>query len=297
MVCPTEADIFALEDNPTDLMIGHHRAISRIHSTEISTVYLAFDETNSEEKILKLVPLNSNIIKIEDEIAIMRCLHNCRYALHLEDTFIHDQYQCLVTPHAKFGSLTNILNETRFRNGIGQNATKSIIRQILLAIQYMNDQGICHRDIKPDNILVFSWDDLHPVVVISDFGLSIFLDQDETCSVRAGTPNYIAPEIYYGKDYKRNVDIWSLGITMHFLLFNQLPFPDENTAPDLYRKAMNRKALPSYHFQKNKYLQAQDLYKRMCNYDPDQRITVEDALQHPWLKDSEVETPSHAKSQ
>ena len=103
-------------------------------------------------------------------------------------------------------------------------------KDILNALIACHGRNIIHRDIKDDNIFVAS----DGTFKIGDFGVSKALkDQSRAASIK-GTPNFIAPEVYLGKDnYDHTVDLYSLGIVLYRLL-NNLRNPFLPTFPDAY---------------------------------------------------------------
>lgn len=103
-------------------------------------------------------------------------------------------------------------------------------KDILAALVSCHSQNIIHRDIKDDNIFVGS----NNTYKLGDFGVSKILNDRSRAESMKGTPNYIAPEIYLGKEkYDNTVDLYSLGIVLYRLL-NKLRFPFLPDYPNSY---------------------------------------------------------------
>lgn len=107
---------------------------------------------------------------------------------------------------------------------------KKIIRKILYSVKLLHDTGICHRDLKLDNIMFAkaSQDSVsHADIRIVDFGLSTEFNNDRsplgTFTSVVGTPPYLAPEVLSGS-YNQKCDIWAAGV-IAYQLFSQGSFP------------------------------------------------------------------------
>ena len=110
---------------------------------------------------------------------------------------------------------------------ISERQTASIIRQLLLALNYMHQRNIVHRDIKPENILISQrldgeGDNIN--VKLTDFGFACTYDRDLGMKTVLGTPYYMAPEIVKRFKYGSAVDVWSVGVICHILLTGTPPF-------------------------------------------------------------------------
>ncbi len=112
------------------------------------------------------------------------------------------------------------LSERMASAALGLTEAWMTFRQLASALRYVHDQGILHRDIKPNNILRT---ENGSRVVLADFGLATRLDQGEVCRDVCGTSHTTAPEVYR-KKYGFPADIWSLGVTM-MIAFGRITIP------------------------------------------------------------------------
>lgn len=107
--------------------------------------------------------------------------------------------------------------EDCIREGYAQN----IFGKVVNGIEYLHTKGVCHRDLKLDNIIV---GDKNRVKII-DFGFSMETEPNKKISVFCGTPSYIAPEILKKEPYDgMKADIWSLGVCIYRSLSGGFPF-------------------------------------------------------------------------
>jgi calcium-dependent protein kinase len=88
--------------------------------------------------------------------------------------------------------------------------------------------GVCHRDIKFENIMIFSRQDGEFIPKFIDFGLSKVFLEGETSADRFGTLVYTSPEILLGYTHSFQTDIWSLGVVIYVLLSGSFPFVSED---------------------------------------------------------------------
>ncbi|XP_021375571.1 peripheral plasma membrane protein CASK-like isoform X9 [Mizuhopecten yessoensis] len=155
------------------------------------------------------------------------------------------------------------------------------MKQILEAMRYCHANGIIHRDLKPHCVLLASKENSAPVK-LGGFGVATQLPESGLISGgRIGTPQYMAPEVVKRQAYGKPVDAWGCGVMMFILLGGHPPFV--GTKEHVFEKI----AQGSYHMRKQ-WLQlsnyAKDLVNKLLETDPEKRITVEDALNHPWIR-------------
>ncbi|HSA34794.1 MAG TPA: protein kinase, partial [bacterium] len=130
----------------------------------------------------------------------------------------------------------------------------AISAQIALALYSAHSKGIVHRDMKPENILITSKNEISPFVKIVDFGISKIIgtgvtSRKERTLTKAGaifgTPEYMSPEQAGGQQVDTRTDIYSLGVMMYEMSTGKLPFSDQNYMKVLHKHQYEIPDLPS----------------------------------------------------
>lgn len=109
---------------------------------------------------------------------------------------------------------------SRWTEGKGEAAIRASAIQILRALAYLHSYGICHQDIKPENILMAQVAANQPQVKLIDFGLAEFRRK----GLMGGTPAYLAPEVLERKPFDERSDLYALGVLLYAALTGNNPF-------------------------------------------------------------------------
>ncbi|KAI9877518.1 MAG: hypothetical protein M1830_003714 [Pleopsidium flavum] len=167
-----------------------------------------------------------------------------------------------------------------------------IIRQILKALEYLHDQNIVHRDLKPDNILITSLAD-GSRIVLSDFGSATITGASrQRMMTQIGTLEYTAPLVMRKKGYTKAVDMWALGGVAVALLAGASLFVDSEDEeyqanPDqaILKAAAECNLAGMDTGEKWQHVgeRAKDFVRKLLVLDEVKRMTVEEALEHPWF--------------
>lgn len=177
------------------------------------------------------------------------------------------------------GPLLSYFKEKKYK--LKEGRVRDIAHQIATSLFYLKSFGIAHRDMKPDNIMMADNDENSEIKLI-DFGLSKIIGPKERSKDPFGTIPYAAPEIILRKPYSHSVDIWSLGVTMFFLLTGFHPF-DSHDQQELLKKIVRQE--PDWDAEEWKGIskEAIDLVKKLLTKDKEKRIEIEQVLEHEWI--------------
>ncbi|KFZ14433.1 hypothetical protein V501_03251 [Pseudogymnoascus sp. VKM F-4519 (FW-2642)] len=164
--------------------------------------------------------------------------------------------------------------------------TRVIVRQLILAVQYLHSVGIVHRDIKPENILMMNTA-VGYRVILTDFGCAANLRVMKRMGSLVGTFDYVAPEVLRigrldGTSYTKAVDMWSLGIVTFCLLTGESlasylemkHISQEDITARLDRLFPNLESITDH---------AKDFLTKLLMLDPAHRMTADDAIAHSWF--------------
>ncbi|ELP92536.1 tyrosine protein kinase transforming protein Abl, putative [Entamoeba invadens IP1] len=170
---------------------------------------------------------NQKIKEFEKEVAMLDKFRS-EYIVHFYGAVFIPSRICMVTEFAQFGSLNDLMK--REKEVSPRNVIKAkLMLDMAKGISYLHNNGIVHRDIKPDNLLVFSLEmDEKVNAKMTDFGSARNINMlmtNMTFTKGIGTPKYMSPEVLNKEKYKMPSDIFSFAITMYECFTWKEPYP------------------------------------------------------------------------
>ncbi|XP_038142207.1 NUAK family SNF1-like kinase 1 [Cyprinodon tularosa] len=209
-------------------------------------------------------------IHIQREIEITSSLRHSNI-IRFHEVFESRDKIVIVMEYASRGELYDYIQE---RKRLPETEARSIFRQIASAVHYCHKNGVVHRDLKLENILLD--EDLN--VKLADFGLSNNFQIGSLLHTYCGSPLYAAPEIVKGLPYTGpEVDCWALGVLLYALVYSSMPFDGANHAK------LTEQISQGHYRRPNPPSDACALIDWLLTVRPEERATIEDVAHHWWV--------------
>ena len=208
------------------------------------------------------------------EIEIMYRIHHPN-VVKLFGHFEDNTYCYFIMEYIQGGNIYSYVPKNGIRT-ISTQQVASIIKDVISATYFLHNMvpPIIHRDIKPENVLLASG----MQAKLTDFGWSNYMQGDYKRTPVCGTPIYLAPEMINNTGHDEKVDIWCIGVLLFELMTGVQPWrgTDVNTVKmNIVRLKIN--------WPKNMDRKAGDLISRILRYNPEERISLESMLMHPFF--------------
>ena len=251
---------------------------------KFGVVNLGIHRKTQQQVAVKII--NKDSIKtVEDkelvriEIGILKLCHHPN-VVRLLDHLENEDYIFIVMEYIEGGTLGQYFKKKNFN--FSERQASSIMTQIANGVKYLHRYGIVHRDLKPDNIMITQQND-YGVIKIMDFGLSKIVSTQEKMVDGYGTLSYVAPEVLLRTPYNKEVDIWSMGVILYYMLCGHLPFKG-NKEVIIAEKIVNDDLEFDEEEWEVRSKKVRELISSCLKKEPEERITIDEFLNHPWFK-------------
>jgi serine/threonine protein kinase len=270
-------------------------------NSPFSIVYYGVNEILKKPVAIKIMKNNSmTTSSVENELVLLNKLKSSKRIIQMEHHFSDLYNFYMIFELADFNLMDYYdLNQKIFNE---ESMVLKFFRKIVFAVKELHDYGVAHRDIKLENILIFSKVGKKSESIrikLADLGLSKNCDKNKKFNDYCGSPIYSAPEVNMGISYVGfKYDVWTLGIILYFLCFGDFPFNvfkeevcEDNEEPEdiikkkiiekLYYKIQNDELC--FNHEKNFSEELKSMIISLLKKDPEERPYIEELFSHPWL--------------
>lgn len=203
--------------------LGHYEVLSLLGRGGMATVYRARQLSMGREVAVKVIDPRLEdpddlTARFERESRIVASLSH-PHIIKVFDYGEQNELLYLVMELLQGGSLAALIGQ----GPLSTDTTSRVLDQIASALDYAHNQDVVHRDLKPQNVLLDSQNNIQ----ITDFGLAKLLDEKTSLSQSGGargTPAYMSPEQWMGEPIDRRTDLYCLGVMLFEMLTGRLPF-------------------------------------------------------------------------
>ncbi|CAF2733074.1 unnamed protein product [Rotaria sp. Silwood2] len=243
-------------------------------------------KSSSKQYVLKRLDLRqqsnettqNDIEGAEREAKLLSTLKHPNIVAYTESFRSNDGFLNIVMAYCEGGDLYTKLKERKAnKQPLTENQIVEWFVQICMALQYMHDKSILHRDLKTQNIFLTK----NEIVKVGDLGIARVLDSgNDLATTIIGTPYYMSPEIFSNKPYGQKSDIWALGCCVYEMTTLEHAF----NAKDMNSLVLKiiRGQIPQTSKKYSEPLTA--LIKSMLSKNPDDRPTAKKILQNTYIK-------------
>uniref|UniRef100_A0A914UY70 Ig-like domain-containing protein n=1 Tax=Plectus sambesii TaxID=2011161 RepID=A0A914UY70_9BILA len=215
---------------------------------------------------------------VRKEIGVMSNLRHPKL-IHLHDAFEDDNEMVMIYEFMSGGELFEKVSDDS--NRMTEQEAIEYMRQVCEGLQHMHENNYVHLDLKPENIM-FTTKRSSELKLI-DFGLASKLNPKDTVKVTTGTAEFAAPEVVEGHPVGYYTDMWSVGVLSYILLSGLSPFGGTNDDETLRNVKGCDWSFDDETF-KNISDEGKDFIRKLLLMEPETRMTVHEALDHPWLR-------------
>jgi calcium-dependent protein kinase len=273
-------DIKQNDGNPYD----YYDVKSLLGRGSFGTVYKVKHKISGTEYAMKVLVKDDQISVSESEllkeINILKTLDH-QNIIKIYEYFNNKKEIFIISELCQYGEL---FNKLYLEGHLKEEFVWKVMKQVLSAVSHCHSSNIIHRDIKPQNVLIYDETEEDIDIKIIDFGNSEIFSKSLAPSC-IGTVYYIAPEVVRYERYDSKCDLWSCGIMMYFLLSGEFPFTGE-TEEEVFVNVLKGRFTFSSPIWDTISDQAKHLISGLLTTNPVRRLSAKQALEHKWIKNN-----------
>lgn len=183
---------------------------------------------------------------------------------------------CFIIIMERPESVKDLFDYITERKYLPEGEARYLFRQVVDVVRQCHAAGVIHRDIKDENLLITTDRHGRKVLKLIDFGSGAFLKDHIYTDFDGGTKVYAPPEWIQHNQYQAGpATVWSLGILLYDMVCGDIPFATDDQI-----------LAARLHFRVPLSEEVQSLIRLCLRYNPEDRPSIEQILQHPWLKGS-----------
>lgn len=272
----------AHRDTPAVLRKHGYSEIKKVGEGSFGKAILVRGQ-NGQQLICKMVDISRASKKeMEDAVKEGKLLASLShpYIVHYRESFSDSGWFCILMDFCECGDLSKEIAKFKKKGSpIPENQVMTWFVQCILALKYIHDRHILHRDLKPQNLFLCKDGGLQ----VGDFGVSKVLE----CTIavartQIGTPYYLAPELCQAKPYSTPCDMWSMGVILYEMGARKVPF-DAASIPALVQNITSGRiptlSVPGYSSHPGK------LVSELLERDPKRRPGTDEILAKPEIQE------------
>ncbi|KAI5639474.1 protein kinase domain-containing protein [Phthorimaea operculella] len=263
-----------------------YRLMGELGTGSFSVVRLCEHKTSRVQYAVKIMDKMQYDPREEIEILL-------RYSQHPHIITLRGVYEeggriLAVTELCRGGELLEHITSVRH---MSEREAAPVLRNVLLAVNYLHRHTVVHRDIKPSNILYATAEKRPEDIRLVDFGLAKQLRAENGLLMTpCYTANFVAPEVLKRAGYDAACDIWSLGVLAYIMLSGRTPFAStgDDTPEAILARIESGKVELSTGIWRTVSNEAKNVIRRMLQLEPSLRPRAQDLLREPWFTNNGV---------
>ncbi|KAJ6667684.1 hypothetical protein lerEdw1_016005 [Lerista edwardsae] len=277
---PPSAPRAACLPGPARMPLGEYAFVRAVGKGSYGEVSLVRHRHDNKQYVIKKLNLkhasNRERKAAEQEAQLLSQLKHPNIVTYRESWEGEDGLLYIVMGFCEGGDLYHKLKEQKGKL-LPENQVVEWFVQIAMALQYLHERHILHRDLKTQNVFLTRSN----IIKVGDLGIARVLEnQSDMASTLIGTPYYMSPELFSNKPYNYKSDVWALGCCVYEMATLKHAFNAKDMNSLVYRIIEGK--LPP--MPKDYSVQLKELIQTMLSKKPEERPSVRSILRQPYIK-------------